>query len=102
MAEKRFKDNTLVVAPAYDESLFKTEITVIYPHWVSKTPTIPMECSCRIRYREPLKACKVLPKDAEKDKLNIVFNAPERAVTPGQYAVFYEGDVCLGSAMISQ
>jgi tRNA-uridine 2-sulfurtransferase len=102
VAEKRFKDNTLVVAPAYDESLFKTEITALYPHWLTKPPSLPMKCSCRIRYRQPLQECRVLPNSEEKDKLKVVFNSPQRAVTPGQYAVFYQGEVCLGSAMISQ
>ncbi len=102
VAQKRFKENTLVIAPAYDETLFKTEVTVIYPHWLVKTPELPLKCQCRIRYRQALVACQVLPNSEENDKLKIVFNDSQRAVTPGQYAVFYDGDVCLGSAMISQ
>jgi tRNA-uridine 2-sulfurtransferase len=102
VCEKRFKDNTLVIAPAYDNALFKKEITVVFPHWVSGTPKFPLSCSCRIRYRQALQDCKVLQKTGEKDKLKIVFNDPQRAATPGQYAVFYNGDTCLGSAMISQ
>jgi tRNA-uridine 2-sulfurtransferase len=102
VCEKRFKDNTLVIAPAYDNALFKKEITVVFPHWISGTPEFPLSCSCRIRYRQPLQDCKVLQKTGEKDKLKIVFNDAQRAATPGQYAVFYTGEICLGSAMISQ
>jgi tRNA-specific 2-thiouridylase len=99
VAEKRLDTNTLVVAPAYDPSLFRDEASLVEPHWISGTPRLPLRCKARIRYRQPLQECIV--STTNEPCLMIRFSDPQRAVTPGQYAAFYDGEALLGSAMIA-
>jgi tRNA-uridine 2-sulfurtransferase len=52
----------------------------------------------KTRYRQPDQDCTVLVSgDASCE---VVFDAPQRAVTPGQSVVFYDGEVCLGGGVI--
>jgi tRNA-uridine 2-sulfurtransferase len=99
VAEKRLSSNTIVVARAYDASLFRNRINASEAHWISGTPVFPLECAVRLRYRQPLQSCTVIAHNG--DTLEASFKEPQKAVTPGQYAAFYDGDVCLGSAVIS-
>ena len=54
----------------------------------------------KTRYRQADLACSVCVSDA--DRLRVTLRRPARAVTPGQYAVFYSGDLCLGGGVISR
>ncbi|HWA35483.1 MAG TPA: tRNA methyl transferase PRC-barrel domain-containing protein, partial [Cyclobacteriaceae bacterium] len=54
--------------------------------------------SARIRYRQPLEACVLHQKD---NGLYIIFDRPQRGVTPGQFAAWYEGDELIGSGVIN-
>ena len=64
-------------------------------HWISGTaPILPLQCSVQIRYRQTAVACKIHP-----DGL-VTLNAPLCAITPGQFAVFYQKDHCLGGGVI--
>ncbi|MEA3243804.1 MAG: aminomethyltransferase beta-barrel domain-containing protein, partial [Pseudomonadota bacterium] len=68
-------------------------------HWISATPpAAPSSCHARIRYRQSDQACKIMALNG--DTANVSFAAPQRAVTPGQAIVFYEGDQCLGGGTI--
>ena len=68
-------------------------------HWVAgKPPALPLRCSARTRYRQGDQACEILA--AEEGQVKVVFDSPQRAVTPGQSVVFYDGDVCLGGGVI--
>jgi tRNA-specific 2-thiouridylase len=67
--------------------------------WVSpEPPTAPFEASVRIRYRHPEAAARILPSGSGRAEVH--FETPQRAVAPGQAAVFYAGDVCLGGGWI--
>jgi tRNA-specific 2-thiouridylase len=59
----------------------------------------PFRCQARLRYRQPLQDCTVT---AQGDGLRVDFDVPQRAVAPGQFAVFYAGEECLGGAVISE
>jgi tRNA-specific 2-thiouridylase len=59
---------------------------------------LPFKCTAKVRYRQKDQACTVTK--IEGDKIYVEFDAPQRAITPRQSVVFYDGDVCLGGAMI--
>jgi tRNA-specific 2-thiouridylase len=50
------------------------------------------------RYRQPAQACTLTLED---EGARVEFERPQRAVTPGQFAVFYDGELCLGGAVIA-
>ena len=53
-----------------------------------------------VRYRQADQACEVASGD--RGSLTVTFDEPQRAVAPGQYVVFYDGERCLGGAVIDQ
>ncbi len=68
-------------------------------NWVSGTaPTRPFGCAVKIRYKAVERPCVVTPLDGAR--AGVTFEEPARDVTPGQSAVFYDGDVCLGGGII--
>jgi tRNA-specific 2-thiouridylase len=67
--------------------------------WVSgEAPEAGARLSAKVRYRQPDQACQVASIDGEK--MTLVFDKPQRAVTPGQSVVLYSGDECLGGGII--
>ena len=82
-------------------ALFKKKLRAGEWHWVSgQAPELPLRCQARIRYRQPLQACEVLR--SEEGRLEVRFEAAQRAVTPGQFAVLYDGDRVLGGGVIER
>ncbi len=59
----------------------------------------PLRCSAKIRYRHKEQPCTVT--QPEEDLLKVVFDEPQRAITPGQSVVLYDGDVVLGGGVIT-
>ena len=81
--------NALVVGPA--EALQKTSCTVGRMHYVSgEIPAAPFKAFVRIRYKAPEQEAWVTP--LEGGRAQVTFTRPQRAITPGQAAVFYGGD----------
>ncbi|MGC6386526.1 tRNA 2-thiouridine(34) synthase MnmA [Ewingella sp. S1.OA.A_B6] len=69
--------------------------------WVDRKPiTEPFKCVVKTRYRQQDIACTITPLGA--DRIDVRFDAPVAAVTPGQSAVFYIGEICLGGGIIEQ
>lgn len=98
VAGKDFKTNTLIVCKGNrDSALYSTELVAVKHHWISGEPKFPLKCSVMIRYRQPAQKAVVRK---EGDSLHATFAEPQRAITPGQYAAFYDGDICHGSAVI--
>ena len=81
----------------FSDTLTATELT-----WVSgKRPsTLPFHCKSKIRYRQPDQECTITK--IEDDRIFVSFKIPQRAITPRQSIVFYDGEVCLGGGMIEQ
>ena len=64
-----------------------------------------IECAVKTRYRQSDLACTVRPSahdDAGDATWRVTLSEPARAVTPGQYAVFYSGERCLGGGVIAR
>ena len=99
VVDKQVADNVLVVAQGNEHpALFKTQLTATDVIWISgEPPTLPLTCHAKIRYRQADQPCEV---SVSGTKVQVSFTTPQRAVTPGQSVVFYEGDICLGGGVI--
>ena len=99
---KNLERNVLVVAQGNDNAhLFSRELIAASPTWINAiTPALPLPCTAKIRYRQQDQQCVVHAMD--NGQLRVQFSEPQRAVTPGQYVVFYLKDRCLGGAIIEQ
>ena len=95
---KDLPKNQLIVAQGNDHpALFCRQITLHELHWINDEPKLPGRYSAKVRYRQSDQGCELT---TEGDYLRVTFEAPQRAVTPGQWACFYEADVCLGGGII--
>ncbi len=100
VVEKDLKRNALIVAEGHDsKALYSAGLKAINETWLTGCPPLPLKCTCKIRYRQPDVGCTVL---RDGDGLEVRFDSPVAAVAPGQSAVFYQGDECLGGAVIDR
>ena len=99
VAEKDLERNVLIaVQGKLHPLLFSRGLQTWEIDWVSgEAPELPLRCMAKTRYRQPDQAC-TLEKTA--DGFRVVFDEPQRAVTPGQSVVFYQEEVCLGGGVI--
>ena len=100
VVDKDLKNNRLIVAQGEDHPLlYSKACTADQATFIGKP--LPENTPCRVtakfRYRQPDQPVTVTRMG---DTLHFVFDAPERAVTPGQSAVIYDGDYCLGGGII--
>lgn len=78
-----------------------SECTVQRINWVSiAAPTTPIRGEVQIRYRSQAVPATLIPVD--RDRLRIVFDEPQPSITPGQAAVWYDGEVLLGGGIIER
>jgi len=99
VVEKDLKNNRLIVAEKFDEKEFgKKEAEINNVNWISGKPKIGKTYRARIRYRQPLEECKIAEMSAGSAK--IIFANSQRAVTPGQSLVIYDGEEMLGGGII--
>ncbi len=96
---KRLDTENNRVILADDEDLFDKEVMVREFNWITgDAPSEPIRCQAKIRYRH-----KEQPATATifaDGKARIVFDEPQRAITPGQSAVLYDGEIVLGGGII--
>jgi tRNA-specific 2-thiouridylase len=81
-------------------ALYADTLTAKETSWVTGAPPMPLPylCTAKIRYRQPDQECLI--EAIEEDRVFVRFLKPQRAITPRQAIVFYQGAVCLGGAMI--
>lgn len=91
------ENDTVVLGKQAD--LFSREVTVKAFHWISgEAPRAPIRCKAKIRYRQQEQgAVAAVQADG---CVQLLFDEPQRAATPGQAAVLYDGDVVLGGGTI--
>ena len=99
VADKDIRSNTVVVVQGHSHPmLFSRIISASQVNWIGSPNPLPMESEAKIRYQGHSHSCLVSPGDG--NGLFVEFKNPVRAVTPGQSIVFYDGDICLGGAVI--
>ena len=99
VVNKDLANNRLIVAQgAKHPALYRSQCRVEQLHWIGAAPReSALHCHAKTRYRQPDQACKV---NLSGHQASVCFTEPQRAITPGQSLVFYEGDECLGGGII--
>lgn len=97
---KDIEKNILYVAQGHDHPLlFSTGLAAGDVHWIAgRSPLLPLHCTAKTRYRQPDQSCVI--ESMTDSECTVTFEQKQRAVTPGQYVVFYDGDRCLGGGII--
>ena len=90
--------NTVTVGP--NEALFSTELEARDWNWLSPVPTAPIRCKAKARSRMAEQAATVYPMNG--GTFRVEFDEPQRAITPGQAVVLYDGDTVLGGGTITK
>ncbi len=100
VVDKNLATNQLIVAQGSNHpQLFNNSLIVENMHWIDQPYTHSIESiQAKIRYRQAHQDCHAVQLDHGQWQLN--FKQPQRAVTPGQYAVLYQGEHCLGGGII--
>ena len=99
VADVDTESNVLIVTKEEKDLLSKEAFLSPY-HFISGDKELKkeMKVQAKIRSQHILAKATLIPVDS--DKIKISFNDPQRAITPGQFVVFYQDDVCLGSGKI--
>jgi tRNA-specific 2-thiouridylase len=99
VAAKDGARNALIVVQGHDHPLLSSASLVSGPwHWLAPPRAAAFAAQVKVRYRQEDQAAQLLPAGA--GTFRAVFEHPQRAVTCGQYVVAYEGERCLGGAVI--
>jgi len=102
VVDKDVENNELIVAQGHDHPrLFSKGLIASQLHWVDREPIRELlRCTVKTRYRQQDIPCVIEPIDDET--IRVIFDEPQSAVTPGQSAVFYLGEICLGGGIIEE
>ena len=97
---KDLKRNLLIVQQGEHDELFSLSLDAKRINWIAGAPPVrEFTCTAKFRYRQPDQPVRVT---AAGESAHVVFDSSQRAVTPGQWVVFYQGDVCLGGGPIDR
>ncbi len=99
VAGKNLERNTLMVVQGHDHPLlYSSGLRAIDSHWIGTQPESGAHLAAKTRYRQKDQPCTITL-DAQGN-FSLFFDYPQRAVTPGQFAVVYDGERCLGGGVI--
>jgi tRNA-specific 2-thiouridylase len=97
---KKFEENVVVLAQGQDHpGLYADGLKATDLNWLISSPASEFRCKAKIRYRQAEQDCTVRWVGGEAE---VIFDQPQRAMTPRQSVVFYQGDVCVGGGIISE
>ena len=90
--------NLLIVQQGEHEELYSTSLDAESVNWIAGMPPAgSFSCTAKFRYRQPDQKVSVT---VTGNGAHVAFDSPQRAVTPGQWVVFYHDDLCLGGGPI--
>jgi len=98
---KDLKNDTITVSSRkIQKETARSELEITDINFISgEIPVLDKNYEARIRYRQPLQNCRI--QKSSSKKLKVIFNQPQKAITPGQSLVLYGGEVCLGGGIIA-
>ena len=91
-------ENNTVVLGQSDDLFSDTAFVEDFNFISGEAPTAPFRCAAKIRYRQKEQPATAYP--LSDGRVKLVFDAPQRAITPGQAAVLYDGDTVIGGGTI--
>ncbi|MCK1991622.1 tRNA 2-thiouridine(34) synthase MnmA [Peribacillus muralis] len=102
VAGKDLKRNILYVCQSFENDvLYSDSLLAVNVSWVADhIPADEFTCTAKFRYRQDDSGVNV--KVLENGDVEVIFDSPVRAITPGQAVVFYDGEVCLGGGTIDE
>lgn len=97
---KDLQRNLLIVQQGEHDELFSLSLDADKVNWIAgEPPKKEFACTAKFRYRQPDQSVLAT---AEGAGAHVKFSLPQRAVTPGQWVVFYDGETCLGGGPIDR
>ena len=98
---KDMAKNEVYVSRSIDDgNLWRKELTLADVHWINQPPKGDI-CQVRVRHRAPLINAEITRvNDDAGEKVTVQLSEPQRAVAPGQSAVIYDSEECLGGGII--
>jgi tRNA-specific 2-thiouridylase len=95
------KNEVYVTTDIDDGRLWRKDLKLTAVHWINGAPEPGKTYQIRTRYRAPLTEAKIVSQDGPISSVEVELSEAVRAVTPGQSAVFYDGDRCLGGGIVA-
>jgi len=97
---KNLERHEVILAQGDDHpALYADGLVAKELNWLTDLPGHEFPCKAKVRYRQPEQDCRV---KIEGDKVSVIFDRPQRAITLRQSIVFYLGDLCLGGGIITE
>ena len=100
VVDKDLPNNRLIVSHGDEDVLMSKSLVANRVNWIPSLPAKQFNCKAKFRYRQPEQEVDVSV-DCE-GRVDVVFHEKQRAVTPGQFVVFYLEDKCIGGGVIDE
>lgn len=100
VVKKDIEKNILYVCCGLEDCLYSSGLVTYKVNWIPKEPDKKeFDCTAKFRYRQPDQKVHV---KIEENRITVTFAEKQKAITEGQWVVFYDGDYCLGGGIIEE